>query len=127
MREGGVLVGEVVGALDGVEGVLLGGVVVPVGVVGEGGVDAALGRARVAARRVHLREHRDVDAGALGLDRGPHPGEAAADHDQLVVHHRRARQVIQGHRAQRPKTKKAMPKAQSRYVKTSRCRRAFQK
>jgi hypothetical protein len=68
----------------------------------------------LARAALHLRKHRHVDPGALGLDRGPHPGQAAAHDDQLVMHHHPLRQVIQGHRAQRPKTKKAMPNAQSR-------------
>ena len=46
-----VLVAEVVGALDGVEGVLLG---VVLGSVPERGIDPALGRARVASHRVDL-------------------------------------------------------------------------
>ena len=54
-----VLVAEVVGALDRVERVLLG---VVLGRVAERRVDAALGRAGVAARRVELGDERDVRA-----------------------------------------------------------------
>ncbi len=54
--DGGVLVGQVVAALDRVERVLLGRVVVGVGVVGERRVDAALRGARVAAAGVDLAD-----------------------------------------------------------------------
>ena len=76
-----VLVADVVGALDGVEGVDLRRVL---GGVPERRVDAALGRAGVAAGRVELRDHADVRAGIVGLDRGAHAGAAGAD-DQDVV------------------------------------------
>ena len=76
-----VLVADVVGALDRVEGVDLGRVL---GRVPERGVDAALGRAGMAAGRVELRDHPDVCAGVVGLDRGAHAGAAGAD-DQDVV------------------------------------------
>ena len=52
-----VLVAQVVGALDRVEGVLLG---VVLGGVPERRVDPALGRAGVAADRMDLRDERDV-------------------------------------------------------------------
>ena len=85
---GGVLVGQVVGSFDRVEGVLLRGVVVAFGVVGQGGVDASLRGPRMAARRVDLREDGDVDALALRLDGRPQTGETATDDDELVVDHR---------------------------------------
>ncbi len=85
--DGGVLVGEVVGALDGVEGVLLGRVVVGVRVVGERRVDAALRGAGVAAAGVDLAEDGHVQAGRLGLHGGAEPREPAADHDELMVWH----------------------------------------
>ena len=50
-----ILVAQVVGALDGVEGVLLGAVLAG---VSERGVDAALGRARMAAGRMELGDDR---------------------------------------------------------------------
>ena len=81
-----VLVAEVVGALDRVERVALGGVV---GRVPERRVDAALGRAGVAAGRVQLRDDRDVRARVVGLDRGAHACATRADHEYVVlrVHH----------------------------------------
>ena len=54
------------------------------GGVAERRVDAALGGAGVAAGRVELRDHADVGAGIVGLDRGAHAGAAGAD-DQDVV------------------------------------------
>ena len=76
-----VLVGEVVGALDRVERVRLGRVLVG---VPERRVDAALGRAGVAASRVQLRDHADVGARIVRLDRRPHPGTSGADHEYVV-------------------------------------------
>ena len=75
-----VLVAEVVGALDGVERVRLG---VVVRLVAERRVDAALGRARVAARRVELRDDRDACARVVGLDRGAHACAAGADDEHV--------------------------------------------
>ena len=100
--DGGVLVGQVVRALDGVEGVLLGRVVVALGVVGERRVDAALRGARVAAAGVDLAEDRHVDAGRLGLDGGAEPREAAADDDELMVRHAGPLSSTQTQRAQMP-------------------------
>ena len=77
----GVLVGEVVAALDGVEGVPLPVVLFD---VGQRRAHAALGGAGVAARRVELGQHRGADPRA-GLDRGPHPGAAGADDDDVVA------------------------------------------
>ena len=85
--DGGVLVCQVVGALDGVEGVLCRRVVGAVGIVGQRRVDAALRGPRVAAAGVHLREHRHVDALLLGLDGGAQAGQAAAHDDELMVDH----------------------------------------
>ena len=51
--------------------------------VAERGVDAALGRAGVGARRMQLRDDRDVGAGALGLDGGAHAGKARTDHHDV--------------------------------------------
>ena len=76
-----VLVAEVVGALDRVEGVLLGAVL---GRVSERRVDPALGRAGVAADRMDLREKRDVRAEIVSLDRGAHPGAPGADDEHVV-------------------------------------------
>ena len=78
---GGVLVDEVVAALDGVEGVPLPVVVLD---VGERGGHAALGRAGVRAGRVELRD--DGGAGVRpGLDRGAHPRAPGADDDDVVL------------------------------------------
>ena len=76
-----VLVADVVGALDGVERVALGRILRR---VAERRVDAALGGAGVAARRVELRDDGDVGAGVVCLDRGAHPCAAGSD-DQDVV------------------------------------------
>ncbi|MEI2716660.1 MAG: hypothetical protein V9E98_06655 [Candidatus Nanopelagicales bacterium] len=78
---GGVLVDQVVTALDGVEGVPFPVVVLD---VGERGAHAALSRAGVGARRVELGEH--GCAGALArLERRPHPGAAGPDDDDVVL------------------------------------------
>ena len=91
-----VLVAEVVRALDRVERVLLG---VVVGRVPERRVDAALGRAGVAAHRVDLRDHRDVRAGVEGLDRRAHARAAGPDdHDVVNRVHREGRYRIAGFR-----------------------------
>ncbi len=76
-----VLVAEEVGALDRVVGMGLGAVVAG---VAECSVDAALGRAGVASRRMQLRDHRDVGARVERLDRRPHAGTAGADHEYVV-------------------------------------------
>ena len=76
-----VLVADVVGALDGVEGVALPGVL---GRVPERGVDAALGRAGMAPGRVELRDDADVGACVVSLDRRAHPGTAGADDEDVV-------------------------------------------
>ena len=84
-----VLVAEVVGALDRVEGVLLG---VVLGGVPERGVDPALGRAGVAAGRMDLRDERDVGARIVRLDGRAHPRAAGPDNEHVVLRfHRRGR------------------------------------
>ena len=77
-----VLVAEVVGALDGVEGVLLG---VVLGGVPERGVDPALGRAGVAADGMDLGEERHVGAGVERLDGRAHARAAGADYKDVVL------------------------------------------
>jgi hypothetical protein len=77
-----VLVAEVVGALDGVVGVDLG---VVLGRVPERRVDASLGRPGVRAGRMKLRDHRDVRARVVGLDRGAHASAARADDEHVVL------------------------------------------
>ena len=75
-----VLVGEIVAALDGVEGVPFPVVVFD---VGQRGAHAALGSAGVAAGRVELGQHRGAHSGS-GLDGGPHSGTARADDHHVV-------------------------------------------
>ena len=77
----GVLVTEVVRPLDGVVGVLLG---VVLRRVSQSGVDPALGRARVAAHRVDLREESDVGALIVRLDGRAH-ARATGTYDEHVV------------------------------------------
>ena len=77
-----VLVAEVVGALDGVVGVLLG---VVLGRVAERRVDPAFGRAGVAARRVELGDDRHVRPGVVSLDRRAHARETGADDEHVVL------------------------------------------
>jgi hypothetical protein len=77
---GGVLVDEVVAALDGVEHVPLPVVFFD---VAEGGGDPALGGARVGAGGVELAD--DGDVGLAGhLDGRHQPGAAGADDDRVV-------------------------------------------
>ena len=76
----GVLVGEVVAALDGVEGVPFPVVVFD---VGQRGAHAALGGAGVAAGGVELGQHRGAHA-RTRFDRGPHAGTARADDHHVV-------------------------------------------
>ena len=77
-----VLVADVVGALDGVEGVLLDRVL---GGVAERRVDPALGRAGVAARRVQLRDDADVRARVVRLDGRAHACAARPDDEHVVL------------------------------------------
>jgi hypothetical protein len=75
-----VLVAEPVGALDGVEEVVVPVVLVH---VAERGADAALRRHGVRARREHLRQHGDVEARQRELQRGAHARAAGADDDDV--------------------------------------------
>ena len=94
-----VLVAEVVGALDRVEGVLLG---VVLGGVAERRVDPALGRAGVAARRVDLRDERDVGARVVRLDGRAHARAAGPDDEHVVLgFHRGGRYRIAAARRRR--------------------------
>src|SRR5262249_34163901 len=76
-----VLVAEVVRALDGVEGVLLG---VVLGGVPERRGDASLGRSGVAANRMDLGDQRNVGASIVRLDCRAHPC-ATGTYDQHIV------------------------------------------
>ena len=78
---GGVLVDEVVAALDRVEGVPLPVVLLD---VGQGGAHAALRRAGVGAGRVELGEHGRAHARGR-LERRAHAGAAGADDDDVVL------------------------------------------
>ena len=101
--DGGVLVGQVVGALHRVERVSFGRVGHALGVIAERGVDAPLGGDGVAARGVHLAEDGDVHAGRPRLDGGAQAGQAGADHDELVMDHvAPALQLTHAQRAQIP-------------------------
>ncbi len=77
-----VLVAEVVGALDRVERVRLGAVL---RAVPERGVDAALGRAGMAAGRVQLRDHAHLRTGVVRLDGSAHAGATGADDQDVVL------------------------------------------
>ena len=76
-----VLVGEIVAALDGVEGVPFPVVVLD---VGQRRAHAALGGAGVAAGRVKLGQNRCAHAGS-GLHGRPHAGAAGADDHHVVT------------------------------------------
>src|SRR4029078_2108554 len=77
----GVLVGEVVAALDGVEGVPLPVVLFD---VGQGRAHPALCCAGVAARRVQLGQYRGADP-RTGLHGGTHARAARTDDDDVVA------------------------------------------
>ena len=76
----GILVAEPVRALDGVVEVVVPVVLVH---VAEGGADAALCGYGVRARRKHLAQHGDVQAGARQLQRGAHAGATGANDDDV--------------------------------------------
>ena len=77
----GVLVGQVVRALDGVERVPLGVIFFQ---VAQRRADAALRRARVRAGRIELADHSGL--GALGgVQRGHQPGAACPDDDDIIT------------------------------------------
>jgi len=77
----GVLVHQVVAALDGVEGVPLPVVLLD---VAEGGAHPALGRAGVRPGGVELAEHGRAGPGGR-LERRPHPRAPGADDDDVVL------------------------------------------
>ena len=78
----GILVAQIVRALDGVEHV-------PVPVVrqdiGQGRVDAALGGDRVRAGRKDLGDHRDTRLGLRQLQRGAQAAAAGADDEGIEI------------------------------------------
>ena len=83
----GVLVTEVVGALDGVEHVP---VPVVLAHVAQRGSDAALCRHRVRTGGEHLGEHGDVVAGLGQLQRAAHAGATGTDDDRVELATRQA-------------------------------------
>ena len=83
----GVLVTEVVGALDGVEHVP---VPVVLAHVAQRGPDAALCRHRVRTGGEHLGEHGDVVAGLGQLQRAAHAGATGTDDDRVELAARQA-------------------------------------
>ena len=86
-----VLVAEVVRALDRVIGVDLG---IVLRRVAERRVDAAFGRAGVAARRVELGDDADVRAGIVSRDRRAHSCAARAHDQDVVLRRPRAKDAI---------------------------------
>ncbi len=84
-----VLVAEVVGTLHRVVDVGVDRILLP-----EGGVDAALRRARVRAQRVEFGDHRDVPASVDRGERGPLAREPRPhDHDLVPLHVRGSRRA----------------------------------
>ena len=79
----GVLVAQVVAALDRVVGVVA-PVIAP---IGQRGVDAALGRVGVASHRVYLADDGHVGAVAVGGQRRTHPRQPCAYDQHIVVEH----------------------------------------
>src|SRR5205814_1823557 len=92
-----VLVAQVVGALDGVEGVGLPGVVLL-----EGGVDAALRRVRVRAHGVDLGDDGDVHAGLRGRQGRPLSRQSGAYDQYVVLGHAWGADSMYGGRARLP-------------------------
>ena len=79
----GILVAQVVAALDGIEGMLA----PVVASIGERGVDAALRRVGVAANRMHLRYDRDIRACLYSGKSGTHTRKPGADYQHIMVEH----------------------------------------
>ena len=77
----GVLVAQVIAALDGVEGVVF----PAVAAVGQGGVDAPLGGVGVAADGVNLADDGHVGPALMGGQRRSHAGEAGPDYQNIVL------------------------------------------
>jgi hypothetical protein len=82
----GVLVAQVVRALDGVEGMRLPGIL---GV--ERRVDAALGGVRVGPDGMDFRDDPDGRPAVRGGEGGALAGEAGSDYEDVVVRHGRQR------------------------------------
>ena len=105
-----VLVPEVVGALHGVERVLLG---IVLRGVPERGVDAPLGRARVASHRVDLRQQGDVRTRVERFDRRAHPGAAGSDDHDIVnrVHYEGRYLIVPGSPPSNPQRRTKVARA----------------
>ena len=82
----GILVGQVITALDRIEGVLFPGIIAAFGVVGQGGVNPSLGSDRVGADRVDLRNQPHVILVAQA-DRRPEPRQTTTDNEDIVIKH----------------------------------------
>ena len=80
-----VLVGQVIAALDGLEGVVF----PRIASVGQGGVDASLSGVGVASYGVYLRYDGHVHAVLAGSEGGPHSGQARPDHQHVMFIHPR--------------------------------------
>ncbi len=76
---GGVLVSQVIAALDGIEGVLFRGIV-----CAQGGIDSPLGGCGVAANGMYLGDYGDIGAFAVGFQGGSHAGQPGADDNYVM-------------------------------------------
>ena len=76
----GVLVGEIIAALDRIEGMRL-----PAVGLADGSVDAPLGRAGMAANRMHFGDDGNIGAEACRLKGGAHPRKPGAHYDNVVI------------------------------------------
>jgi hypothetical protein len=79
---GGILVGEIVATLDGVEHVPLPVILFH---IAECGTDAALCSARVRSRWIQLREHRCWNAFTSELEGSPEASAARANNDRIYI------------------------------------------
>ena len=82
----GILIAEIVAALDSVEGVVS-PIVSP---VRQRRVDPALRRVRVAAHRMDLGDNGDIYTAVPGRESGSHAGESGADYQYIVVEQAKA-------------------------------------
>ena len=87
----GVLIGQIVAALDGVVCVVL----PVVAAVAQSGVDAPLGGVGVASHGVYLRHDRHVHAILAGRVSGPHSRKARPDHQHVMFIHPRLPRFVE--------------------------------
>jgi len=80
----GVLVGEVIGPLDRVEGVVLPAVVPGPGGVAHGSVDPALCGHRMGTERMDLRDYTDILARPGRLDGSPEARKSRTDYHNIM-------------------------------------------